>query len=604
MQAVILAAGMGKRLKGLTADKTKCMVEVNGITLIERALGHLNKFSLSRIIIVVGYESEKLIAFVKTIDLDTPILFVENPDYHSTNNIYSLFLARKFLKEEDTILIESDLIFEEAVLKRLVYAKSSTLALVAKYESWMDGTVVTLDEHNNITNFLSKSQFQYCNKNQYFKTVNMYKFSQEFSNSHYVPFLEAYCKALGNNEYYEQVLKVISLLEEPGIKAERLETETWYEIDDLQDLDIAESLFTETTEQKLIKISSRYGGYWRYPKMMDYCYLVNPYFPPERMLEEIKSNLDRLIIDYPSGQRVNSLLAANFFGVDQQAIVVGNGAAELIKIVISRTRGNIGIILPTFEEYAQRIPKDKIVPYETSMTNYHYNSEDIINFYQSKEISTLVMINPDNPSGNYVSNENMRSLVAWTKTKKIKLIVDESFIDFASSGGIDSLLQSNFLDVNQHLIVIKSISKSFGVPGIRLGVLASGNRALIAKLKKEVSIWNINSLGEFFLQIVEKYRIDYQNGMQTFKNTRSAFVDGLHAISYLRVFPSEANFVMCEVLRPYTASIIASSLLERSQILIKDLSHKNGIDGEFIRMAIKTDIENTILIEALQNIIT
>ena len=159
MQAIILAAGMGKRLKELTRNATKCMVEVNGVTLIQRALNALDQLSLERIVLVVGYEGKKLQEYISTLEVKTPIVYVDNPIYDKTNNIYSLYLARNYLEKDDTLLLESDLIFEDAVLRRLVEDPYPSLALVAAYESWMDGTVVTLDEEDNITSFIGKKDF-------------------------------------------------------------------------------------------------------------------------------------------------------------------------------------------------------------------------------------------------------------------------------------------------------------------------------------------------------------------------------------------------------------------------------------------------------------
>ena len=202
MQAIILAAGMGKRLKDLTNDSTKCMIKVNGITLIERMLTQLDKLSLNQIIIVVGYKADGLINFISTLKIKTAIIFINNDIYYKTNNIYSLYLAKEYLLKDNTLLLESDLIFDEKLLDLLVLNPYPTLALVAKYESWMDGTVVTLDNDNGIKSFIGKREFIYNDSQKYYKTVNIYKFSIEFSNTHYVPFLEAYTKALGDNEYY------------------------------------------------------------------------------------------------------------------------------------------------------------------------------------------------------------------------------------------------------------------------------------------------------------------------------------------------------------------------------------------------------------------
>ena len=119
-----------------------------------------------------------------------------------------------------------------------------------------------------------------------------------------MPFLKAYEKALGENEYYEQVLRVITMLDEPVIKAKRLSGQKWYEIDDIQDLDIATSIFTPDPDERVALLQGRYGGYWRYPKLLDFCYLVNPYFPPERMKAEMRANFDTLLTEYPSGEAV------------------------------------------------------------------------------------------------------------------------------------------------------------------------------------------------------------------------------------------------------------------------------------------------------------
>ena len=153
MQAIILAAGMGKRLKELTRNNTKCMVKVNGITLIERMLHQIEKQNLSRIIIVVGYEGKKLVDYIGTLGIQTPIVFVNNPIYDKTNNIYSLALAKDYLCQEDTLLFESDIIFEDSILDELVLDPRDTLALVDKYESWMDGTCVKLNEDDSIDDF-------------------------------------------------------------------------------------------------------------------------------------------------------------------------------------------------------------------------------------------------------------------------------------------------------------------------------------------------------------------------------------------------------------------------------------------------------------------
>lgn len=602
MQAIILAAGMGKRLKQLTRDSTKCMIKVCGITLIERMLSQLEELNLSKIVIVVGYKAEELKEFISTLNIDTPIIYVSNDIYHKTNNIYSLYLARDYLLQEDTLLLESDLIFEDFVLKKIIDDPYPSLALVAKYENWMDGTVVTLDEDNNIKSFIDKNQFMFSEIKNYYKTVNIYKFSKAFSNSHYVPFLEAYSKALGSNEYYEQVLKVIALLQKPMIKATLLKDELWYEIDDIQDLDIAESIFT-STEDKLKRIQNRYGGYWRYPGLLDFCYLVNPFYPSPKLLDELKANFELLVREYPSGMDVNSLLAAKYFGLQKEQVVVGNGAAELIKALMEKLEGKLGMVLPTFEEYPNRKSPDDIIAFYPNNKNYAYTADDLINFYDKKQIATLLLINPDNPSGNYIEKDDVLQIAKWAEKKGITLVVDESFVDFADTQKPGTLLDEKILQDNPKLIVIKSISKSFGVPGLRLGVLASSDSDLINFFKKDVAIWNINSVAEFYMQIFEKYKSDYITAMEKFKMVRREFVEKLSQINNLRIIPTQANYVLCELMGPHLAKELARTLLNDHNLFIKELSQKNGFEGQFIRLAIKRPEENEKLLEALRKIL-
>ena len=277
MQAIILAAGMGKRLGKYTEHNTKCMVPVNGTPLIDRMLTQLNKLNLNRVVIVVGYEGKKLMDYLGNKYDNLKIEYATNPVYDKTNNIYSLALVKQQLQEDDTLLVESDLIFDDGIFEMLLDNPYPNLALVSKYETWMDGTMVRIDEDNNIVNFITKDAFKYGETGNYYKTMNIYKFSKDFSATKYVPFLDAYCKVVGNNEYYENVLRIISFLNSHELKALPVSGKKWYEIDDKQDLDIAEALFAEE-EDILRKYYGRYGGYWRFPQMLDYCYLVNPFF--------------------------------------------------------------------------------------------------------------------------------------------------------------------------------------------------------------------------------------------------------------------------------------------------------------------------------------
>ena len=600
MQAVILAAGMGKRLGDLTSNNTKCMIKVNGVTLIDRMLHQLERLMLSRIVIVIGYEGKKLTDYISTLNIKTPVIYINNPIYDKTNNIYSLALASEWLCMEDTLLFESDLIFEDSVLDVLLNDERETLALVDKYQSWMDGTCVKISSDNKILAFVPKKYFKFSEIKDYYKTVNIYKFSQHFSRTHYVPFLKAYQEALGRNEYYEQVLRVITMLDAPEIEAKALNGEKWYEIDDIQDLNIAESIFAPDDDMKLKLFQERFGGYWRYPGMLDFCYLVNPFFPSERLKDEMKANFNALLTNYPSGMGINSLLAAKNFGVHQENILVGNGAAELIKSLMEKVlTGKIGFIRPTFEEYPNRYDESNSVIFTPENNGFSYSASDVMNFFADKDITTLVIINPDNPSGNYLDKSGIRELISWTQEKNIRLILDESFSDFADEE-TNSFLRQDIITANPHLFVVKSISKSYGVPGLRLGVMASGDVNTIAFLKKDVAIWNINSFGEFFMQIMEKYANDYITALAMFREERRRFTKELEGIKGIHVFPSQANFIMAAI-DGLSSTELTKILLVRYNIFIKDLSGKTG--RNYIRLAVRDMNDNNTLLGALKEIL-
>ena len=612
MQAIILAAGMGRRLGELTKDNTKCMVPVNGVRLIDRLLGQLEKLPLNRIIIVVGYKGKELKEYLTQApspfgEGGVRLEFYENPIYDKTNNIYSLSLVKEQMQEDDTLLIESDLIVSDSLFSMILDDPYPNLALVAKYETWMDGTMVRLDDDQNIVNFISKEAFDYNDVDAYYKTVNIYKLSRDFSQNKYVPFLEAYTKAVGNNEYYENVLRIISMLNNHDMKALPIGGEKWYEIDDKQDLDIAEALFADEKDV-LRKYYGRFGGFWRFPQMLDFCYLVNPYFPSRRLKDELRANFDTLLTEYPSGMKVNTLIASKCFGVREEYIVPGNGAAELIKslpLSPSKEKGKIGLIRPTFEEYPNRFNNYTQVTFVPQNEDYRYTADDLMIFFADKDIQQLMVINPDNPSGNFIPKADVLRLAQWCENKGIRLVVDESFVDFSEDYATNSLLNDETLEAYPHMAVMKSISKSYGVPGLRLGILCSADKELISRMKQEVSIWNLNSFAEFFMQIYNKHEKDYQRACEKFVKERADFERQLRTIPFFRVMPSQANYFLCEVLPPYKASEIVIYMLKQHNILTRDCSGKSGLNPEkqYMRIAVRNHADNTRLIEGLKEII-
>ena len=600
MKAIILAAGMGSRLKALTKDNPKCMVKVNNKTLIERVLLQLDKCNLEEIILVLGYKKNVLKEFINNLGIETKISYIDNDIYDKTNNIYSLYMAKEEMLKNDILLLESDLIFDDGILKNLIADTNKNMTVIASYESWMDGTCVKLDNENNVIDFVTSKKFDFNNTKDLYKTVNIYKFSKEF-NKYYIKFLEAYLSSNGENQYYETALETMINILPNELKGFVLkDNQKWYEIDDKQDLDIAESIFS-SNDEKLKKLQVRYGGYWRYPKLKDFCYLVNPYFPPKKMVDELKMNFETLLTQYPSGLKVNNLLASKYFNINEEYILVGNGAAELIKSVMNTLKDNIGFIRPTFEEYPNRYNSQKHIIFKSEKEGFKYSYEDIINYFDDKDIKTLVIINPDNPSGNYITKKELFELLNWSVQKEINLLIDESFVDFSTEKD-STLLKNEILEKYRNLIVVKSISKSYGVPGLRLGIIATSNLELLKNIKKEVSIWNINSFGEYYMQIYGKYEKIYKNSLEKIKSAREIFINELKEIRELQVFDSQANYILVKILGKYSSEELSKILLNDYEVYIKDLKGKVGIDDNFIRIAVRNIEDNKYCIGALKEI--
>lgn len=602
MRALMLAAGMGKRLGKYTAGNTKCMLKVGDKTLIERAAEALYEAGIRDFTLVVGYKGDNLKKFILE-ECQNPIMkkmnwtFIDNDIYDKTNNIYSLYLAKDELAKDDTIMLESDLIYDYDLIKRMVDSKEKNLVSVAKYEQWMDGTVVKLDAKKNIKEFVEKKDFNFDEINDYYKTINIYKFSKEFANDVFIPFLDAYIKAYGENEYYELVLKIISHLSRSDLKALDASDIKWYEIDDAQDYDITNCLFSSGKE-KLKNYQKRYGGYWRFDKLIDYCYLVNPYYPPQAMLDKINYESKELITQYPSSQAIECINASRLLNdTNEEYLCVGNGAAELINALGRIQKGNMSVTSTVFNEYVRCFDNANINKIDMDKNDYRYDLLELKNILDVND--AICIVNPDNPTGSFIKKEDIISILDKAKKLNKRVIFDESFIDFANPEYKYSLITNDILEKYPNLVVIKSISKSYGIPGIRLGVLATSDLELMKKIKQYVSVWNINSYGEYFLQIANLYKKDYVSSCEKIYEERNRFTNDLRNINGVDVYDSEANFVMCN-LNNNDSTELAIKLLD-DNIFIKDLKTKDAFAGKnFIRLAVKSKEENQNLVKRLE----
>lgn len=593
MKAVILAAGYGNRMRPLTDNTHKTLLKIGNNTVIGRIIDGLISNKILDFVIATGYRSEELTSYLLEKYPQVNFTFVHNGRYRETNNIYTMALVFESIEiDTDIILIESDLIYEPAVISRIIDSEYSNVALVDHFRSGMDGTVVTVTD-NKITSIipphLQDNKFDFSDK---YKTLNIYRFSKDFASTIFKQLLTYYSSVIDDNCYYELILGILIYMQKDVIHAEILQGEKWAEVDDPNDLSIAEYTFSD--EKKTDCLDKTFGGYWNYD-LIDFYFIRNMYFPNSSMLSELRSNLNNLIFNYGSKQKILNKKLAYFLLCNTENVVLLNGASQIYPL-LQEIYSNYKVLIPnpTFGEY-NRIFKNVI----------HYSDQVGIKQEELTEKTALadliVIVNPNNPTGTITSTESIFRLANENKSKIF--IVDESFIEFSGQKSLIYLLEESPLD---NLIIIKSLSKSLGVPGIRLGYVYSTNKDFISKVMKYIPIWNSNSIAEFFLEIILKHRNSLQSSIvQTIKD-RQELKEGFEGLPFVeKVYPSGANFLLVKfkINRPKLIEL-SEIALSKYNIYIKDVSDRfNNDENYYLRCAVRTPHENKILINCIDEII-
>lgn len=350
----------------------------------------------------------------------------------------------------------------------------------------------------------------------------------------------------------------------------------------------------------LKEITNRFGGLWRYPNLKDYFFLVNPYFPNSAILKELQNNFSSLATQYPSNLKHQNILASKLFNIHHENLVVCNGVSEIINILPDIFNGKFGVITPTFNEYINAIGKDRIYLSNVKNVSFKYSIKEL--YELSEHCKNIILINPDNPSANLIAKSELLVFLDFLKDKNKNLIIDESFIDFSDPDGVNKMLFQETILKYENLLIIKSIGKSYGVPGIRLGIVSSSSKALLLEITKRLCIWNINSIAETFLEIMPKYLNIFDDACRKMINEREIFYKELDTISFLTPFPSFSNYILCKISKKFTSVSLAEKLFNEGYI-IKHLSEKIDKErGEYIRLSIRDRIDNKGLIQVLQKL--
>lgn len=589
MKAIILAAGYGNRMRPLTDNCHKTMLHVAGKTIIGRIVDGLVENGICDIVVVTGYRAEELKSYLCESYPELSFNFVENKKYRETNNIYSMALAFESITiDSNIILIESDLLYQPKVITRLINSPYSNVALVDKYRTGMDGTVVTVEGAvitNVIPPHLQSQNFDFSDK---YKTLNIYKFSKEFCETAFKKLLVYYANAIDQNCYYELILGILIYMQKETIHAEIIRDESWSEVDDPNDLLVAGFDFREN---RLEILQDAFGGYWNY-NITDFCFIRNMHFPNAAIISEIKNVLPDLMHNYGSRQKYLDRKMAWFLLCDESRVTTLNGAAQVYPI-LQRIFENSKTLIPSpcFGEYTRNFNCT-----DSYTDNGEFDLQEIEN--KAQNVDLVVFVNPNNPTGTILQTNWIYSFAKKYPLKTI--LVDESFIEFSDQVSILSFLEENPLE---NIIVVKSLSKSLGVPGIRLGYFYSCNRELNLRVKSDIPIWNANSIAEHFLEIILKHRNALNESFEQTKLDREDFLLALSSVSCIKkVFRSSANFILAKLDgdREF-ATNLTNALLAKSSVFIKNASSKFTDGCGYIRLAVRSKTENDMLAEMLKN---
>ncbi len=600
-RAVILAAGRGSRLQPLTADMPKCLVEIGGESLLERALQALASQGITEAVIVIGYKGEAVRESIGACFAGIDIRYVEAPDYATTNNIRSLWDARDYL-DQDLLLLESDIAFDPAVIAALLEQSGSSIA-VAPYDPVLSGTVVRRDCHGRVTSFtLGADQDKQFNLTGTFKTVNIYLLREDLLRNQIRPRLCRAIEAGRMQDYYESIFRdCVADASLVDLAAVDVSASRWCEIDNDRDRDAAEFLFLERHAQ-FDRVQQLHGAYWRYG-FTDHSYLYNMYFPPAEMLDVFHDNLREIVTNYPVAQTQLARLVADWTGANPDYLVVANGAAELIKILGSQFARRLTIPTPSFNEYEEVIAEHELNRFALNAATFELDVDAFAESVIRWRSDTAVVVTPNNPTAVSVLRSDVLRLVRLLEDQDCRLIVDESFIEFSRAGTAGSI--EEMVEAFPKLVVIKSMSKVFGIAGLRLGYLLSADREFVNAVRSRLPIWNVNGLAEEFLRTVGRYRSEFAESCDLTRATCHQLYSDLLALSGVEPIEPDANFVLCRLVDPsVTGPEFARRLYVEHNILVKDCAAKSMPEADrYLRIASRTPAENRLLVEALATLL-
>lgn len=357
----------------------------------------------------------------------------------------------------------------------------------------------------------------------------------------------------------------------------------------------------KTQEEKYDYIAKQHGGYYRH-NFTDHAYLYNLYFPPKEVFSHLKENIHSLVLNYPMAQNALAELIGNVINQPAERIIVGNGAAEIIKILSGSLAKKIIVPVPSFNEYANAAPNGHAVEFPLEFPSFQLDVDKFAAEAIKVDADMAVVVTPNNPTSLLVPKADLIRLAEKLKSNNCMLIIDESFLDFADNKEQISL--ENDIAKYTNMAILKSMSKAYGICGLRIGYMLTANTDFAEAVRNGIHIWNINGFAEEFLRILPQYQQEFVDSCEKVKADRDIFYTKLCAIEGMTVFKPDANYIFCRLPdNALSGPEVVRRLFIAHNIYIKDSVGKTQPDADrYIRIASRTQAENDTLIKALMDV--
>jgi histidinol-phosphate/aromatic aminotransferase/cobyric acid decarboxylase-like protein len=313
------------------------------------------------------------------------------------------------------------------------------------------------------------------------------------------------------------------------------------------------------------------------------------------MVERISERLPEILRYYPDYAEVHARHIGEIAGLPPECIVPANGSTEIITRLCHLTRGPILTPIPTFSRWTD-LPNELGIPLHTIehdvRRNFRLEVAELVTRVTELEVKMLVISNPNNPTGAWFEAGEIEELVLSLPQVEL-IVIDESFLDFS---GLESAVA--LIPKAQNLVVVKSLGKSLGWHGVRLGYAAMNARAA-ELLRSELPFWNVNGLAAYILKTLVEFKDEFEQSLARVAEDRNYMLNQLERIPELRVFASRANFLYVELPRALSGRNLRNRLLEQYGLMVRECSNKIGSSERYLRLAVQTRGAVDLLVKAL-----